>query len=122
MPTSARSMGTNFSSGMARAASRERTITHRSPGPACTTSAATCRPPTGSSFLFNGWTTSSFNPSVPGYLIVQIAVPRTLPNNIIYSLDNVRATHQNDHRRFLYTQGGSPLQKSSFQSYAFDHA
>jgi hypothetical protein len=32
--------------------------------------------------LFNGWTTSSLTPSVPGYLIVQIAVPLTLPNNI----------------------------------------
>ena len=28
-------------------------------------------------------TMSNFNPSMPGYFIVQIAVPLTLPNNII---------------------------------------
>src|SRR5512143_71278 len=81
-PTSARSIGTNLISGMASAASRERTMTHTSPGPASTTSAATCSVPTGSSFLFSGCTTSSFRPSVPLILRVQTALPTTLPKII----------------------------------------
>src|ERR1035437_3052204 len=82
IPTKARSMGTNFTSGSASEASRLRTITHRSPNPASTTSAATWRRPVGSSFLLSGCTINNFNPSVSGYLMVQTAVPSTRPNNM----------------------------------------
>src|SRR5512146_1894764 len=96
-PTSARSMGTNLTSGMASAASRDRTITHTSPGPASTTSAATCSGPFGSSFLLSGWTIRSFSPSVPVYLSVQTALPTTLPR-IMWLLQPRALEHAFDDR------------------------
>src|SRR4051812_20746529 len=75
-------MGTNFTPGSASDASRARTITTRSRGPASTTSAATWMRPTGSNRLFSGWTVSSLTPSRSSYLSVQTALPSTRPRSI----------------------------------------
>jgi hypothetical protein len=54
---------------------------------------------------------------------VQIAVPLTLPNNIIRTHSQVRAIHLYHLKIRSLVLGGSPLQDStSFQSYAFNHA
>jgi hypothetical protein len=56
-------------------------LTHRSPGQ--TPRRGSLQDANRLNFLFNGWTISSFTPLRAGYLIVQTAVRRTLPNNII---------------------------------------
>src|SRR5512144_1342905 len=90
-PTQARSIGTNLTPCIASEASRARTMTTRSPGPAWTTSAATCTRPTGSSRLLRGWTVSSLTPPRSGYLRVQTAEPRMRPSSTsLHPLDDVR--------------------------------